>query len=89
MTPSWLRGSLRRGAVPLGLGVLALVASWPASEDLDPLLKGLALILVGLGLVIVLATARTLSAEAKRLSGGGQSPRDDEASESPSAATGA
>jgi len=66
MTPAW-RTALRRGAIPLALGVLCLLASIPAIEDLDPLLKGVGGILVVLGLIIVLATGRTLSAEEKRI----------------------
>ena len=90
MPASWLQAALRRGAAPLGLGLLALIVSWPATEDLDRLLKGLGLILVVLGLVIVVATARTLSAEHKRLAGQAQSPSDAVASpEPPSSATGA
>ena len=57
----------RRGIVPIVLGILCWLASMPAIEDLDPLLKGLGTILVVLGLVIVLATARTLAAEEKRV----------------------
>jgi hypothetical protein len=62
-----VRTAIRRGSVPLGLGLVCLVLSWPAIEDLDPLLKGLGTILVALGLVIILATARTLTAEEKRI----------------------
>jgi hypothetical protein len=62
-----VRTAIRRGSVPLGLGLMCLVLSWPAIEDLDPLLKGLGTILVALGLVIILATARTLTAEEKRI----------------------
>ncbi len=65
MTP-WARAA-RRGAVPIVLGVVCLVASIPAIEDLDPLLKGLGVILLVLGLVIILATARTLTADQKRV----------------------
>ena len=39
------------------LGLACLVASIPAIEDLDPLLKGLGAILVVLGLIIIVATA--------------------------------
>ena len=76
--------------MPLGLGLLALAVSWPASEDLDPLLKGLALILIVVGLVIVVATARTFSAATSQPAGA-QLPSDVEASPEspPSAATGA
>jgi peptidoglycan/LPS O-acetylase OafA/YrhL len=62
----WLR-ALRRGAIPLGVGLVCLVLSWPAIEDLDPLLKGLGAILVVLGLIVVVATGRTLSAEERRI----------------------
>lgn len=64
MSTAWTQ-ALRRGAVPLVLGVLCWIASLPAIEDLDTLLKGLAGILVALGLVIVVATARTLGAEGR------------------------
>jgi hypothetical protein len=59
--------AVRRGIVPIVLGILCFIASAPAIEDLDPLLKGLGAILVVLGLIIVLATARTLSAEQRRI----------------------
>ncbi len=49
------------------LGVLCLIAAVPAIEDLDPLLRGLGVILLVLGLIIIVATARTLSAEEKRI----------------------
>ena len=61
-----LRTAIRRGIVPVVLGLACYVASWPAIEDLDPLLKGLGTILVALGLVIIVATARTLTAEERR-----------------------
>ena len=63
---AWQR-ALRRGGVPLAVGVLCLLLSWPAIEDLDGLLKGLGAILVTLGLVITVATARTLTAEENRI----------------------
>ena len=66
MTPAW-RTALRRGAIPIVLGIICLIAAIPAIEDLDPLLRGLGLILLALGLIIVLATARTLTAEEKRI----------------------
>ena len=66
MTPAW-RTAIRRGAMPVLLGLACLVASWPAIEDLDPLLKGLGAILVVLGLIIVVATGRTLAAEERRI----------------------
>ncbi|MCW2762806.1 MAG: hypothetical protein JWR85_3007 [Marmoricola sp.] len=60
-------GAIRRGIIPIVLGILCLALSWPAIEDLDPLLKGLGAILLVLGLVIIVATARTLTAEEKRI----------------------
>jgi hypothetical protein len=65
----WAR-AIRRGIAPIVLGILCFIASIPAIEDLDPLLKGLGGIFVVLGLVIVLATGRTLSAEEKRIGPG-------------------
>ena len=59
--------ALRRGIVPLVLGVVCFVLAWPAIEDLDGLFKGVGTILVVLGLVIIVATARTLTAEEKRI----------------------
>ena len=59
--------ALRRGSIPLALGVLSLVLAWPAIEDLDGLFKGVGAILIALGLIIVVATARTLTAEEKRI----------------------
>ncbi len=56
------QAALRRARVPLALGVLCLLVSLPATEDLDPLLRWVGVILVVTGLVIVVATARTLSA---------------------------
>lgn len=61
-----VRAAVRRGIVPLVLGLVCFVLAWPAIEDLDGLLKGLGAILVGLGLIIIVATARTLTAEEKR-----------------------
>ena len=66
MTHAW-RTALRRGGVPIVLGILCWLASIPAIEDLDPLLKGLGAIFVVLGLIIVLATGRTLAAEERRI----------------------
>jgi hypothetical protein len=66
VTAAW-QSAIRRGIVPIVLGVVCFVLSWPAIEDLDPLLTGLGVILVTLGLVIVVATARTLTAEEKRI----------------------
>ena len=66
MTPAW-RTAIRRGIVPVVLGIVCLVAAVPAIEDLDPLLRGLGAILVVLGLIIGIATGRTLSAEEKRI----------------------
>jgi len=70
MSTAW-QSAVRRGIVPVVLGLLCLVASWPAIEDLDPLLKGLGAILIVLGLVIIVASARTLTAEEKRIGAGG------------------
>jgi len=61
------RTALRRGAIPIVLGIVCLLAAVPAIEDLDPLLRGLGAILVVLGLIIVIATARTVTAEEKRI----------------------
>jgi hypothetical protein len=66
ITTPW-RLAIRRGGVPIALGVLCFALSWPAIEDLDSLFKGVGAILVVLGLVIVVATARTLTAEEKRV----------------------
>ena len=66
MTPA-VRAAIRRGIVPLVLGLVCFVLAWPAVQDLDGLLKGLGAILVGLGVVIIVATARTLTAEEKRV----------------------
>jgi hypothetical protein len=65
MTPAWAR-AVRRGILPIVLGVLCWIASFPAIEDLDSLLKGLAVILVLLGLVIVVASGRRYTADAER-----------------------
>ena len=59
--------AMRRGLVPVVLGVICFALSWPAIEDLDPLFKGVGTILVVIGLVIIVATARTLTAEEKRI----------------------
>jgi peptidoglycan/LPS O-acetylase OafA/YrhL len=66
MTTPW-RHAIRRGIVPIVLGVVCFALAWPAIEDLDPLFKGVGTILVVLGLVIIVATARTLTAEEKRV----------------------
>jgi hypothetical protein len=65
-TAAWT-AAIRRGLIPVVLGVVCLVLSRPAIEDLDPLLKGLGAILIVLGLVIIVATARTLTAEQSRI----------------------
>jgi peptidoglycan/LPS O-acetylase OafA/YrhL len=57
----------RRGLIPVLLGVVCLVVSVPATEDLDPLLKGLGAIFIVLGLLVVMATGRSLAAEEKRI----------------------
>ena len=59
--------AFKRGAIPLGLGIVCFVLAWPAIEDLDGLFKGAGAILVALGLIIIIATARTLTAEEKRI----------------------
>jgi hypothetical protein len=51
MSAAWSR-AIRRGLIPIVLGVVCWLASIPATEDLDPLLKWVGLILVVLGLVI-------------------------------------
>ena len=66
MSQAW-RTALRRGLVPVVLGLICLAASLPAIEDLDPLLKGLGALLVVLGLIVIVATGRMLSAEEKRI----------------------
>jgi len=71
MTPAWAR-ALRRGIVPLVLGIVCWIASIPAIEDLDPLLKWVGLILVVLGLVIIVASGRTYAAEERRVAAGGR-----------------
>lgn len=52
---AWLAG-LRRGAGSFVLGVLCLLASLPAIEDLHALLRTLGAALIVLGAVILLAT---------------------------------
>jgi hypothetical protein len=66
MSAAW-KSAIRRGSVPIVLGVICFMLSWPSIEDLDPLFKSVGGILVVLGLLIVVATARTLSAEEKRI----------------------
>ena len=66
MDQAW-RTALRRGLVPVVLGIICLAASVPAIEDLDPLLKGLGALLLVLGLIVIVATGRTLTAEEKRI----------------------
>jgi peptidoglycan/LPS O-acetylase OafA/YrhL len=70
MSPAW-RGAIRRGNIPLVLGLVCFALAWPAIEDLDWLFKAVGAILVALGLVIIVATARTLTAEERRI---GQRP---------------
>jgi hypothetical protein len=65
MSTPW-RGAIRRGIIPIVLGLICLVLSWPAIEDLDWLFKALGAILIALGLIIIVATARMLTAEEKR-----------------------
>lgn len=66
MPAAWAT-ALRRGLVPLVLGVVCLLLAWPATQDLDPLLKALGAIFLVLGLIVVVATARTLTAEERRI----------------------
>ena len=66
MTPAW-RGAVRRGIIPLLLGVICWVLAWPAIEDLDWPLQAVGAILVALGLIIIVGTARMLTAEEKRV----------------------
>ena len=66
MNPAWSR-AIRRGIVPIVLGIACWIASIPAIEDLDPLFKGVGVILVVLGLVIVVASGRTYAAEERRI----------------------
>ncbi len=65
MTAAWTR-AIRRGIVPIALGIVCWIVSYPAIEDLDPLLKWLGVILVVLGLVIIVASARRYTADAER-----------------------
>jgi len=65
MSAAW-KPAIRRGIVPIVLGVICFALSWPSIEDLDWLFKALGAILVALGLIIIVATARTLTAEEKR-----------------------
>jgi hypothetical protein len=60
----------RRGIIPIVLGIACFLASIPAVEDLDPLLKGIGSLLVVLGLIIIIATGRTLAAEERRIGRG-------------------
>jgi peptidoglycan/LPS O-acetylase OafA/YrhL len=69
ISSAWVT-AIRRGLVPLVLGIVCWVLAWPAIEDLDGLFKGVGAILVALGLVIIVATARTLTAEEKRIGSG-------------------
>jgi peptidoglycan/LPS O-acetylase OafA/YrhL len=66
MTAAWAR-AIRRGIVPIALGILCWIVSYPAIEDLDPLLKGLGVIMVVLGLVIIVASARRYTADEQRV----------------------
>ena len=71
MSPTAWTAAIRRGIIPLVLGIVCFFLAWPAIEDLDGLFKGVGAILVVLGLVIIVATARTLTAEEKRISSRG------------------
>ena len=66
MTNAWAR-ALRRGVIPIALGLVCWIASVPAIEDLDTLLKWLGLIFVLLGLVIVVASGRRFAADERRV----------------------
>ena len=66
MSLAW-QAALRRGRVPLLLGVACLVLVWPATADLERLLGAAGALLLVLGAVIVVATARTLSARESRV----------------------
>ena len=70
MSSAWLT-AVRRGIFPIVLGVVCWVLSLWALDDLHPLLIGLGVILVALGLVIIVANGRTLSAEQRRLAASG------------------
>ncbi len=59
--------AVRRGIVPILAGLVCLALSWTADAALAPVFQGLGAILLVLGLIIVLATARTLRAEEKRI----------------------
>jgi hypothetical protein len=62
MSTAWTR-AIRRGILPIALGLVCWLVSIPATEDLDPLLKWVGLILVVLGLVTIVASARTYAAD--------------------------
>jgi peptidoglycan/LPS O-acetylase OafA/YrhL len=66
MTTAWSR-AIRRGILPIVLGVVCWIVSIPATEDLDPLLKWVGLLLVVLGLVTIVASARTYAADERVL----------------------
>jgi DMSO reductase anchor subunit len=66
---AWSR-AIRRGILPIALGVVCWIVSIPATEDLDPLLKWLGLIFVVLGLVTIVASARTYAADERVLARG-------------------
>jgi peptidoglycan/LPS O-acetylase OafA/YrhL len=63
---AWV-AALRRGAIPIALGLVCWVLATWALDDLHPLLVWLGILLVALGAVIVVANGRTLSAEERRL----------------------
>ncbi len=65
MSP-WAR-ALRRGAIPIALGVVCWIISFWAIENLHALLVWLGIILVALGAVIIVASGRTYAAEARRV----------------------
>ena len=66
MTSAWTR-AIRRGIIPTVLGIACWIASIPAVEDLDTLLKWLGLLLVVLGLVIIVASGRRFAADERRV----------------------
>jgi peptidoglycan/LPS O-acetylase OafA/YrhL len=68
-TSAWTR-AIRRGLLPIALGVVCWIVSIPATEDLDPLLKWLGLIFVVLGLVTIVASGRTYAADERVLARG-------------------
>lgn len=66
MTSAWAR-AIRRGAIPIALGVLCWVLSLWAIEDLHSLLVWVGFILVALGAVIVVASGRRFTVDDRRV----------------------